>query len=156
MRLRLRCCAPLAAVWTVAALAAGIGSAAAAEPIRVITRFDRGARLGSATALEVTVQADPKLSERPLNEVRFAYPRNLGVVSSGLGLAVCRRPETDFAKVLISAPGLGGCSPNAVMAVGTARALVRLTTGGQVIPEYATVTLLSGALERGRLGLVVY
>lgn len=139
-----------------AALAATIGSASAAEPIHLTTRFDRGATLGSATAVAVTVQVDPHLTDKPLDEVSFAYPRGLGVVSSGLGLATCTRPQDDFVKVLITAPRLGGCSPNAVMAIGTARALVKLTGDGEVIPESATITLLSGALERDGLGLVVY
>lgn len=150
-------CGVLVALWTAAAaLATTIGSAGAAEPIRITTRFDRGATLGSATAVAVTVHVDPRLAKQPLDEVSFAYPRQLGVVSSGLGLVPCARPETDFVKVLIAAPGLGGCSPNSVMAIGSARALVQLVNGGQVIPEYATVTMLSGALEHGRLGLVVY
>ncbi len=147
--------AALLALWTGGALAAATGPACAAGPIRLAVAFDRDATLGAATALDVTLQIDPDLTGAPPNQVRFAYPRSLGVVSSGLGLAACTRPEVDFAKVLITAAGLGGCSPNAVMAIGTARALVVLTDG-QVIPEYATVTLLSGALAHGRLGLVVY
>jgi hypothetical protein len=158
MRSSLRRCAVhavLLALWTGAALAAATGPAGAAGPMRVAVAFDRDATLGGATALDVRLQIDPDLTRAPLNELRFAYPRNLGVVSSGLGLAACIRPESDFVKVLITAPRLGGCSPNAVMALGTARALVRLTNG-QVITEYATVTLMSGALEHGRLGLVVH
>jgi hypothetical protein len=147
----------LAALCAAGALAlATTGTAFAAGPVHVAAAFDRDATLGSATALDVTLRLDPRrLTSAPLTEVRFAYPRNLGLVSSGLGLAACTRPPADFAKVLITATGLGGCSPNAVMGVGTALALVRLSNG-QVIREYATVTLLSGPLERGRLGLVVY
>jgi hypothetical protein len=132
------------------------GAADAAAPVRIAATFDRDAALGSATALEIALQLDPRrLTKAPLTELQFAYPRNLGLVTSGLGLAACTRPATDFAKVLISATGLGGCSPNAVMGIGTALALVRLSNG-QVIPEYASVTLLSGRLEHGRLGLAVY
>jgi hypothetical protein len=138
------------------AAGAAAGPASGAGPIRLAVAFDRDATLGSATAVDVTLRLDPRrLTRAPLDEVRFAYPRSLGIVSSGLGLAVCTRPESDFTEVLITAPRLGGCSPNAVMAIGTARALVRLTNG-QVIPEYATVTLLSGPFERGRLQLVAF
>lgn len=146
----------LAALAAAGALTGMVGSAPAAGPIRIRASFDRGATLGSATAVDVTVRVDPHLADKPLDEVSFAYPRGLGVVSSGLGLAACTRPPDDFARVLITAPRLGGCSPNSVMAIGTALALVKLVNGGQVIPEFATVTLLSGALEQGRLGLVVY
>lgn len=134
----------------------GAPPAEGAAPVRVTAAFDRDATLGSPTALDVKLRLDPKhLTSAPLTEVRFAYPRNLGLVSSGLGLATCTRPPSDFAKVLIVAPRLGGCSPNAVMGYGTALALVRLTNA-QVIREYATVTVLSGQIEHGRLGLVVF
>lgn len=129
---------------------------AAPAPVRVTAAFDRDAALGSSTALDVRLRLDPhRLTSAPLTQVRFSYPRNLGLVSSGLGLATCTRPASDFAKVLIVAPRLGGCSPNAVMGFGTALALVRLSNG-QVIREYATVTVLSGSFEHGRLGLVVF
>jgi hypothetical protein len=148
--------AVLVTLCAAAVLTATIGTAGAAGPVRIAAVFDRDATLGSATALEVTLRLDPRrLTSAPLTEVRFAYPRNLGLVTSGLGLEVCTRPPADFAKVLINATGLGGCSPNAVMGTGSALALVRLTDG-QVIPEYASVTLLSGPFEHGRLGLVVY
>lgn len=147
--------AALAALCAAGGLAAAPG-AAARGPLRLSARFDRDATPGSTTALDVTLRLDPRrLTRAPLTEVRFAYPRGLGIVSSGLGLATCTRPASDFAQVLIAAPGLGGCPPNAVMGKGTARALVRLSSG-QVIREYATVTLLSGPLQQGALGLVVY
>lgn len=153
-RSRRRAARLLAALCALGALAAG--AASAAGPVRIEAVFDPDASLGSATALDVTLRLDPRRMPRaPLTEVRFAYPRRLGVVSSGLGLATCTRPPADFAAVLITAIGLGGCSPNAVMGIGSALALVGLTNG-EVIREYARVTLLSGALERGRLGLVVY
>jgi hypothetical protein len=136
-------------------LGVGTASSAARPPIQVVANFDRGATLGSGTAVDVTLRLDPDLTSAQLTEVRLAYPRSLGIVSSGLGLAPCVRSPEDFARVLLDAPGLAGCPVNAVMGIGTAFALVRLTDG-QVIPEYATVTLLSGALEQGRLGLVVF
>lgn len=153
---RTRAVAVRAVLCAACALAVATGLAGAAGPVRIAAAFDRDATLGSSTAVDVTLRLDPRrLTRAPLTEIRFAYPRNLGIVTSGLGLAACTRPEADFVKVLITGPRLGGCSPNAVMGTGTARALVRLTDG-QVIVEYAVVTLLSGALERGRLGLVVY
>ncbi|MGN6188103.1 MAG: hypothetical protein ACTHOE_04340 [Conexibacter sp.] len=146
----------LAGLCATGTLMTTIGPAAAAGPMRVTAAFDRDASLGHATAVDVTLRLDPRrLTRAPLTEVRFAYPRSVGVVSSGLGLATCTRPPSDFVKVLIVAPPLGGCSPNAVMAVGTALALVELTNG-QVIPEYATVTLLSGPFDHGRLDLVAF
>ncbi|HEX4804291.1 MAG TPA: hypothetical protein VFU94_00195 [Conexibacter sp.] len=136
---------------------AGAAQARATSPVRVSASFDPGARLGSASAMAVDLRLDPsRLTTAQLTEVRVAYPQNLGLVSSGLGLATCTRPAEDFAQVLISGPTLGGCPPNSVMGYGEARAIVRLVDGGQVIPEYATVALLSGPIQRGLLGLVVF
>lgn len=137
------------------------GTAGAARPprspVRVTASFDRGAALGGSTAVAVDLRLDPsRLPSVPPTEIRFEYPASLGVVSSGLGIAACTRPPQDFQQVLIAGSQLAGCSPNAVMGYGTALASVRLVQSGQVIPEYATVTLLAGPLERGRLGLVVY
>lgn len=156
---RLATLASCAAVAVSAAADVSGGAAArpAPNPLRVIARFDRSAVLGGSTAVDVDLRLDPRgLPAAPPTEVRFEYPADLGVVSSGLGIAACTRPASDFAQVLITAPRLGGCSPNAVMGYGTAQAIVRLLQSGQAIPEYATVTLLSGPLERGQLGLVVY
>jgi len=142
-----------AAGWTASANAA---TATATSAVRVTAAFDRGARLGAATALAVTLRLDPRRLTAPVTEIRLAYPQELGLVSSGLGLATCTRPASDFAAVLVSGPLLGGCPPNAVMGYGEAHAIVRLLQSGQAIPEYATVTLLSGTIEQGKLGLVVY
>lgn len=149
-------CAAVAGM-ALAVSAAGAGAPRTPAPLSVTARFDRGAVLGSSTALDVDLRLDPRrMPAQLLSEVRFEYPAGLGVVSSGLGIASCTRPARDFAQVLITGPRLGGCSPNSVMGYGTALAIVRLAGNGQRIPEYADVTLLAGPLERGRLGLVVY
>jgi hypothetical protein len=153
---RLAALALLVVLGCLAASGAAAARPGATGPLHLTAAFDRNARLGSPTAVDVDLRLDAKrFSTAQLTEVRFEYPRDLGVVSSGLGLAACTRPASDFAKVLIPDQGLAGCSPNAVMGYGIARAIIRLTNG-QVIPEFATVTLLSGPLEHGRLGLVVY
>jgi hypothetical protein len=146
-------CAALAALCAVGSHAAA--RAGAATPLRLTAAFDDDATLGSSSALDVALRLDPRSSPAPLTEVRFEYPASLGIASSGLGLAACTRSPSDFAKVLITAPRLGGCPPNAVMGYGTARAVVRLSDGQRIL-EYATVTLLSGQLEHGHLGLVVF
>ncbi|HXE46186.1 MAG TPA: hypothetical protein VN635_13460 [Conexibacter sp.] len=137
--------------------AASASAARATGPVRLAAAFDRAARLGDPTALAVTLRLDPRrLTLAPLTEVRLAYPEALGLVSSGLGLATCTRPASDFAQVLVEGPLLGGCPPNAVMGYGEARAIVRMAQTAQAIPEYATVALLAGPIAQGKLGLVVY
>jgi len=160
MRRRLAVAA-LAALVVVAAAACPAAAARARRPappnpVTLTASFGAGARLGGLAPLDVVLRLDARrLPLSPLVGLELAYPRNLGVVSSGLGLAVCRRTPSDFAAVLIDGPRLGGCPPNSVMGYGTAKAIVRLTNG-QAIPEYATMTLLSGPIEQGRLQLVTY
>jgi hypothetical protein len=89
-----------------------------------------------------------------LTEIRVLYPASLGVTTSGLGLAACRRPASDFEQVMIPGIGLAGCPRNAVMGYGTARGEVRL--GTLTIPETASLTVLAGPVQRGLLGLVAY
>ena len=128
--------AVLAALCAAGALAAA-AAGAPARKVRFASRPPSTAtrRSGPRRRSTSTLRLDPRrLTRAPLTEVRFAYPRSLGLVSSGLGLAACTRPASDFAQVLITAPGLGGCPPNAVMGVGTALALVRLNNG-QTIPS---------------------
>src|SRR4051794_39033353 len=110
MRRRPRARAVLAvlAVLCAAGGLAPTAKAAQAGPLRVTAAFDRDAVLGGPTALGVTLRLDPRrLTRAPLTQVRFAYSRTLGLVSSGLGLATCSRPARDFVQVLIVAPRLG-------------------------------------------------
>lgn len=126
---------------------------AAGRAVELTAAFAPGATLGAATVLHADLRVDPRRA--PTTEVRVYYPASVGVVSSGLGLVACRRSPSDFATVLITGPTLGGCPANAVMAYGSARANVRLSDG-QVIPEFATVALLSGEVVDDRVGLVVF
>jgi hypothetical protein len=129
-------------------------TAAARGPAELTAAFERGATLGAATVVHAELRVDPRRARSPATEIRVFYPAGVGVLSSGLGLASCTRSVADFAEVVISGPRLGGCSPNAVIAHGTARANVRLSDG-QVIPEFANVAILSGEIVGDGVGLVV-
>lgn len=145
---------PRAGVIAAALAVLAIWSATAAgRAVELTATFAPGATLGASTVLHAELRVDPRRA--PTTEVRVYYPASVGVLSSGLGLAACRRPASDFATVLITGPTLGGCPANAVMAYGSARANVRLSDG-QVIPEFATVALLSGGVVNDRVGLVVF
>jgi hypothetical protein len=128
-------------------------SSFAADPVRVTAGFDRGAQLGASSAMHAELAIDPRRLPSPVTEVRVLYPKGLGLIASGLALASCARPPSDFEEVLVNVRGLGGCSPNAVLGFGTARAEVRLGDG-QVIPETGTLTVLAGPIEQGAVGLV--
>jgi hypothetical protein len=137
----------LGALWSPGALAAG------PAPVRLSAAFDRGARLGASTALDVELRIDTRRMLSPMVSARLSYPESLGILTSGLGLASCRRPANEFVQIILDDPLR--CPPNAVLGYGTAIADVRLGDG-QSIPEYAAVTVLAGPLMRGALQLVAY
>ena len=129
---------------------------ASADPaIRLTAGFAPGACLGASSEMHAALHIDSGRVRGQLTSARVLYPKGLGLVASGLGLATCTRPQSEFRSVLIRGRGLDGCPPNAVLGYGTARAEVRLLAG-QVIEETATLTVLSGPLQLGALGLVVF
>ncbi len=145
-----------AAIAATAVLLGVCATSANANPVRLTVAFDHAARLGQPTALRAAVTIDTRQAPTPVTRVQLLYPGSLAIASSGLGLASCTRPSTDFQRVLIATgPGLAGCSPNAVMGYGTAHAEVRLADG-EVIPEFGALTVLAGPIADGQLGLVVY
>jgi hypothetical protein len=140
------------------ALGAGLTAPAAAgasPPVRLTAAFEEGATLGAPSALRVGLRLDSRRKPTPVRELRLLYPQSLGVVSSGLGLAACEPSASDLAQIIVDGSGLDGCPRNSVMGYGTAVAEVRLSSG-QVIPEYATLTMLSGPFQLGGLGIVIY
>jgi hypothetical protein len=115
--------------------------------------FDPDVKLGAATAVRAELRIDPH--RPPVTEIRVYYPASIGVLSSGLGLEQCRPPAPDLPAVIFNGPRFGGCSPNAVIAYGTARANVRLSDGA-VVPEFAKLAIFSGEVVGGRLGIVAF
>lgn len=138
----------LAASWSPAA-------AGADAPVRLTAAFEDGATLGAPSTLHIGLRLDSRRKPVPVKELHLLYPQSLGVVSSGLGLAACSPSPSEFLAIIVDSVRLGGCPSNSVMGYGTAVAEVRLSDG-QVITEYATLTLLSGPIELGKLGLVIY
>lgn len=147
--------AALAALVAVGAIWAAPATAAASSPARLTAAFDEGAALGAPSALRIGLHLDSKRKPTPVRELQLLYPQSLGVVSSGLGLAACEPSASDLAQIIVDSSGRGGCPRNSVMGYGTAVAEVRLSDG-QVIPEYATLTMLSGPFGVDGLGIVIY
>lgn len=137
------------------ALGAAPAVTAAVPPATLNARFEPGARLGRASALSLSLRVAPRpIVTAPLARLRLEFPDSLGVATSGLGLVPCVRPPSDFESVLIDGLGLAGCSPNAVMGVGTARADIRI--GTLTVPEEAGIAMLAGPTSGSRTGLVFY
>jgi hypothetical protein len=146
--------AAIAAAFALAG-ALALGGPALARPPAVQLRvgFDHGARLGSPTSLSAELRVDPRRERSPLVGAQLSYPGDLGILTSGLGLASCRPSARAFAAIILDDPLR--CPRNAVLGYGTAVAEVRLADG-ETIPEYAVVTVLAGPIVRGTVTLVAY
>lgn len=135
-------------------LACAPAAAVAADAVRMNASFDADARLGGQTAMRFGMRVDPLRLPAPVSEIRVRYPSSLGIATSGLGLATCSPPASEFDAVIVELVGLAGCPRNAVMGYG--RAVARVQVGALVIPATAAMTLLAGPVERERMRLVAF
>jgi hypothetical protein len=131
------------------------GAARAGAPVRLAVAFDHAAALGGTTALRTRIDIDVRRVPSPVSAIRLLYPESLTVTLSGLGIETCQLPAASFTDVLLDNTQRFACPTNAVLGYGTARANVDFSDG-QVVPEYAEVTLLSGPVVHGAPGLVVH
>lgn len=123
-------------------------------PVRLTVAFVNSARLGAPSPIADDLRIAAARRAAPLTELTLQYPAALGITTSDLGLAGCRRPATDFRLVAIDGAGLAGCPPNAAMALGDARAAVQL--GTYRFTTTALLTILAGDYDDGQLGLLAY
>ena len=133
-----------------AALAACAGlpiTAHGAQTATITTAF-RPLKLGSPTTVSLgfDVKAGATMVPSPLIGVEFHYPSNLGIATSGLGVASCNLAE-------VQAHGPAICPPNSVMGKGSA--LVRIPVGGEIESEVAGITLIAGPSPDGNVRLIV-
>lgn len=103
-------------------------------------------RLGGATTLSFSFQIAAG-AEAPalLTGIDFRYPANLGIVTSGLGVASCSP-----AQLLARGPSI--CPPDSRM--GSGSALVEIPIGPQIVSETAHVALLAGPSQNGYLQIL--
>lgn len=154
MRSALTLVVAIAAISIAATPAPGV---ATRPPVALIAGFPADARRGAETPVRLRLAVDARQLRSAIREVRLSFPASLGLATSGLGAATCRRTRAELEAVLIDGVGLAGCSPNAVMGRGTARAEVRLTAPGagpMVIPELARVSMLAAPFVKGQFGLL--
>ena len=124
---------------------AGTGTALGATTATMSATFTPN-RLGAATTLSFSFQiaaggAAPAL----LTGVDFRYPANLGIATSGLGVASCP-------VAAIEAHGPSICPPDSRM--GSGSALVEIPIGSDLVRETAQVALLAGPSQNGYVHLL--
>jgi len=104
--------------------------------------------LGAGTTVSFAFQVG-KVGRAPpaLSAVSIAYPRNLGLATSGLGLASCSAHRL---KLL----GPASCPPNSHMGSGSAR--IELPIGESLVHETVSLSLVAGPSRDGYLHLLIY
>lgn len=83
----------------------------------------------------------------PVTEVDLRYPEDLGIATSGLGLATC-------ATALLETAGPQGCPSDSVMGIGSA--VAEIPVGPEIISETAPVTIFRAPTENGQIAMVLY
>jgi hypothetical protein len=132
------------------ALAAGacIPSDAAAAPTARMSAAFTPERLGAPTAVSFAFRvADEERDPAPLVGIQLAYPRDLGLATSDLGVMAC-------APAQLRALGPAGCPANSHMGYGSA--VVQVAFGSDVVKETTQIALLAGPSPDGYLHLLVY
>lgn len=130
------------------ALCALLASSASATQTARISAAFVPERLGAPTTATLGFQIVAPAGQipSPLTGLDFRYPADLGIATSGLGVASC-----DPAR--LEADGPSACPPNSIMGYGSAS--VEVPLGGEVVPETATIALVAGPSENGYLRLLV-
>jgi hypothetical protein len=104
-------------------------------------------RLGAATTVSLGFQIAPGEAPSGLAAMQLAYPRDLGLATSGLGVAPCQPAALeDF--------GIHACPADSKMGSGTAE--VEIPLGPSVVTESVALTLFAGASPDGYLHVLVY
>ena len=123
------------------------GPAEAAQTARISARFTPE-RLGQPTTVSLGFQilASGGGLPSPLTSVDLRYPSNLGLATSGLGVATCQESALEYS-------GPAGCPANSRM--GSGSAIVKFKIGPEIFTETARLGLVAGPSQNGYIKLLV-
>ena len=104
-------------------------------------------RLGAGTTIffRFRIRSPGNALPTPLRAIDLLYPANVGLVTSGLGLATCTSARLQLA-------GAEGCPANALMGRGTAR--VGIAFGPVIVYETGYITIWMAPVQDGHLALL--
>jgi hypothetical protein len=103
----------------------------------------RGTTIGFSFQIGAPAGAIPA----PLTGINLSYPENLGVATSGLGLATCSAAR-------IEAFGPNHCPADSVM--GTGNAIAEFPAGLEIVHESAPMSIFRAPEENGQIALLLY
>lgn len=114
-----------------------------------LTAAFRPKRLGAPTTVVFKVDLSPQAQgvPAPISQIEVGYPEDLGLATSGLGLAAC-------VPAALEAEGQGACPANSKMGQGSA--LVEVPFGPEVVPESVTLDIYAAPSIDGRLHLAIF
>jgi hypothetical protein len=126
-------------------LPATAGAAQTASLAATLTpeHLGRGTTIGFSLRVATAAGKVPP----PLTEVDLRYPQDLGIATSGLGLATC-------STAMLEALGPQGCPSDSVMGIGNA--VAEIPVGPEIVYESAPVTIFRAPTENGQIGLLLY
>jgi hypothetical protein len=103
-------------------------------------------RLGQGTTIEFGfhIAAVRGSIPSPVTKIELRYPKHIGIVTSGLGLASCTQAR-------LEAFGAEGCPSRSLMGYGTATAEVQV--GSEAIEERASTAIFMAPLAEGNINL---
>jgi hypothetical protein len=102
---------------------------------------------GTTIGFGLTIATTTGRVPSPLTRIDLLYPANLGIATSGLGLATC---TADTLEVF----GPEGCPSQSQMGYGSA--LIEVPFGPEILHETATSKVFMAHLHQGHLGLIFY
>lgn len=134
---------------TIVTLAGAPSSAGAAGERARIRASLTPERLGEPTsiALHLQVGGGPRGVPAPLTRIEVVLPSDLGIATSGLGVASCE-------PAALEAEGPAACPPNSRMGAG--RATVEIPIGPVVRQEGVRLALFAGPSPDGYLHILIY
>jgi hypothetical protein len=105
-------------------------------------------RLGAATAISFGVTIDPpaKAVPVPVSEVQVSYPADLGLATSGLGLAACN-------PTALEVEGSSACPPDSKMGQGSGQ--VEVPFGPVLVRENVKLGIYAAPSSDGYLHLAI-
>jgi hypothetical protein len=106
-------------------------------------RLGRGTTVGFGFDVAVPVGQDPL----PLAQLDVRYPAQLGIATSGLGVASCTAAT-------LEALGPKGCPVESLMGHGSA--LTEIPFGPGILRETASITIVRGPVQNGQASLLFY
>jgi hypothetical protein len=105
-------------------------------------------RLGAPTTVKFAVNVDPapSIGPTPLSAVEVAYPRDVGLATSGLGIETCDPGA-------LEAEGAQACPPDSKMGRGSA--MVEVPFGPTIVHEKVTVELFAAPSADGYVHVAI-